>query len=205
MKLVLVAAWEPELTRFRALAAGLDGAASWISMEPVGIGVVDAAAGTAELVARSSPSLVVFVGTCGSMRPELGIGDVVTAEQVTLVDLSGGAMLHPKTHEVPTDARLREALVAAGARPVRVANTLGVTTTDELAARVAAHGDVKHLEAFGVVRACARAKVACGVVLGVANEVGARGRDQWKDNHVAASARAAEVAFAAIEALRPRP
>lgn len=197
-RLLCLAAWEPELTRFRELAP------SWVTAEPAGIGLVEAAIGTAELVARRSPERVLFVGTCGSMRPDLAIGDVVFADRVSLVaftELTGSAVLHPVEHEVAIDPELRAALTAAGARPARVANTIGVTTTDEIAARVAAHGDVEHLEAFGVARACARANVPCAVVLAVANEVGAKGRDQWKDNHVAASARAAEVAWRAIDEL----
>jgi nucleoside phosphorylase len=195
-RILCLAAWEPELTRFRELAPG------GIAVEAAGIGLVDAAIGTAELVARRSPERVLFVGTCGAMRPDLRIGDVVFAERVSLVafeELTGSAVLHPVEHEVALDPELREALLRAGAKPARVANTIGVTSTEPTAARVAVHGDVEHLEAFGVVRACARANVPCAVVLAVANEVGPRGRDQWKANHVAASARAAEVAWRAIE------
>ncbi len=198
-RVVCVAAWEPELTRFRELARG-----SSVTVEPVGIGLVEAAIGTARLVERRSPDLVLFMGTCGSMRPELAVGDVVFAERVSLValtELTGSAVLHPVDHAIAIDPDLRAALIAAAARPARVANTIGVTTTDEVAARVVAHGDVEHLEAFGVARACASADVPCAVVLAVANEVGPRGRDQWKAEHVAASARAAEVAWRALEAI----
>jgi nucleoside phosphorylase len=195
MNPLFLAAWEPELTRFRELAG-------WIAMEPVGIGLVEAAIGTAEVLARRSPTHAVFIGTCGAARPGLEVGDVVFATTVALVDpvsmFEGSAVLHRTEHDVAFDPALRDALITAGAKPARVANTMGVTTTDELAARVAAHGDVEHLEAFGVVRACARANVECAVVLAVANVVGSSGRDQWKANHVAASARAAEVAFEAI-------
>lgn len=195
MKLLCLAAWEPELTRFRELAP------SWIAMEPVGIGVVEAAAATAELVALRRPDLVVFMGTCGSMRPDLARFDVVFAERVRLVDLGGGVALHAVDQELPVEGDLRAALAAAGAAPARVANTIGVTTTDALAARVAEHGDVEHLEAFGVARACARAGVTCAILLAVANEVGARGRDQWKESHVEASARVGEATLRFVSAL----
>lgn len=196
-RLACLAAWEPELTRFRELAP------SWISMEPAGVGLVEAAIGTAELLARRSPDGVLFLGTCGSMRRDLAALDVVFAERVSLVaftEVTGSAVLHPVEHEVAIDPALRDALVAAGAKPARVANTIGVTTTDDAARCVARHGDVEHLEAFGVARACARAKVPCAIVLAIANDVAPGGRDQWKANHVAASARAAEVAWRAVEA-----
>ena len=46
MNLLCVSAFEPELTRFRELAP------SWIATAPAGIGLVECALGTAELLAR---------------------------------------------------------------------------------------------------------------------------------------------------------
>ena len=42
--------------------------------------------------------------------------------------------------------------------------------------------DVEHLEAFGVATACAREHIAFGVVLGIANIVGANAREEWRDS-----------------------
>jgi nucleoside phosphorylase len=188
-----VSAFEPELARFRELAP------SWIAMEPVGIGLIECALGTAEALARLSPAEIIFLGTCGAARDLLTIGDVIVATSVTLVAGPGAELVGPAEVPVPTEPSLLAALASAGAKPARVANTLGVTTTTELAAHVASRGEVEHLEAYAFVRACARANVPCAVVLAVANEVGPEGREQWRANHVAASARAAEVLARAIE------
>ncbi len=74
-----------------------------------------------------------------------------------------------------------------------VATTLGITTSDGLAERIAAHSAARfaNLEAFAVVEACAAAQVPCAVVLGVTNVVGSQGRGQWLANHVAIAERVA--------------
>lgn len=214
--ILVAAAWEPELERFRALAR--DGGAVTddpcaaepasgacdLAVEPIGIGVVDAAAGAARSIARLGPSTVVLLGTCGAAPSSgLRIGDVVVGTSARLVDLAvveGRAAMPTASAAVPLDPSMIAALVAAGAREATIANTLGVTTDDVLAAKLAELGQVEHLEAYGVARACQTAPtpVRCAVVLGVANVVGARGRDEWRSNHVAASARAAEIAWAAM-------
>lgn len=192
MNLLCVSAFEPELTRFRELAP------SWIAMEPAGIGLVDCAIATAELLARHSPAEAIFLGTCGSARADLAIGDVVVASSVSLFAGPGAELVGETDVVVPMSARLRDALVAAGATPVTVATTVGVTVTDDLARDVAGAGDVEHLEAYAFVRACVRARIACAVVLGVANAVGAKGRAEWRANHVRASALAAETLAEAL-------
>lgn len=192
MNLLCVSAFEPELTRFRELAPRR------IAMEPIGIGLVDAAIRTAELLLRHSPAEAIFLGTCGSARADLTIGDVVFATSVSLFAGPGADLVGEGEIAVPMEGGLREALVAAGATPATVVNTLGVTTTNDLATHVAACGDIEHLEAYAFVRACARAYVPCAVVLGIANEVGARGRQQWRANHVTASAHAAQTLAEAI-------
>jgi uridine phosphorylase len=192
MNLLCVSAFEPELTRFRDLAP------AWIGMEPVGIGLVECAIGTAEVLARHSPAEAIFLGTCGSARRDLTIGDVVFATSASLFAGPGAELVGETDIVVPTEARLRDALVAAGATPATVATTLGITVTNDLAAHVAATGDVEHLEAYAFVHACARAGVPCAVVLGVANVVGAKGRAEWRANHVKASRHAAETLAEAI-------
>lgn len=192
MNLLCVSAFEPELTRFRELAP------SRIATAPAGIGLVECALGTAELLARHSPAEAVFLGTCGSARADLAIGDVIVATSVSLFVGPGSELVGETDLVVPMNRAMRDALVAAGATPATVATTLGVTVTDDLATHVAATGDVEHLEAYAFVRACARANVPCAVVLGVANLVGARGRAEWRANHPKASAHAAETLADAI-------
>jgi hypothetical protein len=106
------------------------------------------------------------------------------------------------------DRGLHDALVSAGAKSVQIANTVGITTDDALAGRLAraASGsgvvaDVEHLEAFAFARACAVAGVPCATALGIANVVGSTGRAEWLAGHVRASQEAADVAWRALGAM----
>jgi nucleoside phosphorylase len=198
MKFLVVAAFEPELVRFRQLAA--DKSAASIAIEAIGVGVVDAAIGMTRCIARHAPTHALLLGTCGGFG--VATGEVVTATSVRLVAGELSEIPPPLRVEEKLDVALHDTLVAAGARSVHVANTVGITVDDEEAALVAAatHADVEHLEAFAFARACAAHDIAGAIALGVANAVGSRGRAEWKANHVAMSARAAEVAYAAIAA-----
>ena len=53
----------------------------------VGIGKVNAALGTAQALAKWSPSLVVGMGTCGAIRQDLQVGDIVLPKQVIQYDI----------------------------------------------------------------------------------------------------------------------
>jgi len=220
-RLLVAAAWEPELTRFRELVRTSDVLSSEqadpvqstgeTGVSPVfatlGVGLVDSAIGTARKMSELSPSALVFIGTCGGHA--LPLGSVVVASRVCLVEPSvveGRAAFPPPVKleldlASHRDRALHDACEAAGARSVAVATTLAVTTDDDLATRLAASGAVEHLEAYAVARACAAADVPCAIVLAVANDVGSRGREQWKASHEEASARAAEIAFAAMPAI----
>jgi nucleoside phosphorylase len=160
-------------------------------------------------IERHEPDLALLLGTAGVLpgRAAPRLGEVVTASLVRLVDgglLDGASQLPaPMPDTAALDVAVHEALVAAGARSVQIANTLGITVDDALASRIVAAGrdDVEHLEAFAFARACAAAGVPCGIVLGIANIVGSRGRDEWLANHARASASAADVGWAALAGL----
>jgi futalosine hydrolase len=94
-----------------------------------------------------------------------------------------------------TDEGMRSAIAASGAVVADVATTLGVTVDDAVAARVAkaTGAAAEHLEAFGVAIACGSLGVPLAVVLGVANVVGSRARDEWKQNHRSAAGAAIDV------------
>ena len=139
---------------------------------------------------------------------------MLAGARVRLVDgsvVDGAAALPgPMPADAVFDPGLHDALVAAGARSVQIANTVGITTDDALAARLARVGegegngsapDVEHLEAFAFARACAVAGIPCAVSLGVANVVGSKGRAEWLAGHERASAAAADVAWRALGAI----
>jgi nucleoside phosphorylase len=173
----------------------------------VGIGLAAAAIGASEQVAVTRPRFVVFLGTCGaygepsSARPSASgpaIGDVVVADRVMLVEPSvvAGTSEFPEAIStmIRCDGGIRDGLATAGARPVSVATTLAITVDDGIAAQIAratgAH--VEHLEAHSVAMACELRGVLFSALLGVANIVGAKAREQWRANHRRAADAAAQ-------------
>ena len=205
MKLLIVAAWEPELVRFRARAEGrAEGliAGHDLIFDTLGVGLVEAAIGMTRCVERHRPTAALLLGTCGAFEGKREIGDVVAGVGARLVDaaVSDGtsAIPGPMPFAAAFDLAMHDALVAAGAKSAHIANTVGITVDDELAARLARSGDVEHLEAFAFARACAAEGLPCAASLGVANIVGARGRAEWLAHHVSASEKAADVAYDAL-------
>jgi nucleoside phosphorylase len=199
MKLLVVAAWEPELERFRErLGAASPAGGLEVVLDTLGVGVVDAAIATTRCVVRHRPAAVLLLGTCGAFAAELLAGTVVVGADARLVDSAvtqgSAALPGPMAAHASFDVALHDALVAAGARSVQIANTVGITTDDALAAHLAeaSAAAVEHLEAFGLARACALADLPCATVLAVANAVGSKGRAEWLASHVRASAAAAD-------------
>jgi nucleoside phosphorylase len=190
MRLLVVAAWEPELERFRALPAH----GSCVT-RAIGVGPIDAAFGMARALAEVAPDAVLLLGTCGVFGRAV-IGEIVVVREVRLVDpvtVEGRAAL-----PYPAGPITLSAEAFSEARSVVALNPLGITTDDALAATLGEHGEVEHLEAFAVARACQLASVPCSILLGVTNAVGARGRGEWRAHHVDVSARVADVAHQAM-------
>jgi nucleoside phosphorylase len=195
---LVVAAHPPELGGLKALLGDALRARVRdveIAAEAVGIGLAVAAAGTASAIRALAPRCVVLVGTCGvyeSRGPDIGIAQVVVASGIRLASTAAvegrGAFPGPMLVEVEPDASLSRALADDTVRRVGVATTLAITTDDALANRVA-HAlecEVEHLEAFAVAAACAQLRIPTAVILGVANHVGSRARDEWLRHHLAA-------------------
>jgi nucleoside phosphorylase len=202
---LVVAAHSPELAGLRELlgdpSRGQVGTVR-VALEAIGIGLPAAAAGTSTAVRAHQPSCVVLVGTCGAYENRgagLGIAQPVTAKRLHLASTAAaegrGAFPGPMAVAVETDNALSRALTGETGRHVDVATTLAITTDDVLAGRVSeAFGcEVEHLEAFAVATACAREHVAMAAVLGVANRVGRRARDEWRRHHEAAGRAATDV------------
>ncbi len=212
---LVVAAFAPELAAFREAVGGRGAAtgalgALTVAVEAVGIGLPGAAVGATRVLARYAPRVVVLVGTCGAYDGGgLAIGDVVVAGALTLADAAvaegRGAYPGPMARPLAADARIAAALVVAGGKAASVATTLAVTTDDGLAARLAAAFDAsaEHLEAYAVARACEGASVPFVAALGVANRVGATGRDEWRANNVVAGGRAESLVLGWLRAGAP--
>lgn len=201
--LLVLAAYAPELAGMRRLLGDqLYGNVSGVvvSCKAVGVGLPNATAGTALRLMQLRPRAVVLVGTCGTYPgAQANIGDAVVTRRVVLVDPieveRRGAMPDPIGRTVECNPMIAFGL--GGGRPPHcdVANTLGVTTDDGLAARIGATVGcaLENLEAFGIANACALQQVPFACVLGVSNRVGSTGRDEWRSYHKGASQAACEV------------
>jgi nucleoside phosphorylase len=198
MKLLVVAAWDPELVRFRALASERP---AGLVIRPIGVGLVEAAVGMARALADEAPDAAFFVGTCGVFGAAR-TGEVVAPREARLVVPEVSARRAALPGPMPTltcaSAALHDGVVRAGARSVSAACTVAITIDDALAGALSSEGDVEHLELFAFGRACDASAVPWGAALGVANAVGAKGRDAWRENHELSSARAAEIAWEAM-------
>lgn len=191
-----LAALLPRLERSGAVWSGsIDGVE--IRAAAVGIGPVEAALGTASLLAER-PDAALLVGTCGAYPGAgLSVGATVVVETslLTASDAAAGLSYLPDACGGP--ARAHPALVAALGAPAAVAVTAVAITRDAARARLLASATgaaVEHMEAFGFLRAAERAAVPAACLLGIANEVGPRAHEEWK-------ARGATAAAAAIERL----
>jgi futalosine hydrolase len=198
--LLVVAAFEPELAPLRAR---LSVAAPWVEVHlaSLGVGLVAAALAAQEVLAARRYRAVLFVGTAGAY-PGAGLrrGEVVVARRSRLAD---AAVVRREADFVAdcgaaldADPALVLALAQEGATPAEVATTLAVTTHDALARALGTTAAAEHLETHAVAAAAQRAGVPWTAALGIANDVGAAGRDQWRAHHHEASEAVAAVVAA---------
>jgi futalosine hydrolase len=199
---LFVAAFAPELAALEpVLGKAMEGSVAGVRIVAceIGVGLAAAAVGAARSIDRTRPRAVILLGTCGAYAgSNLGVDDVVVSRSVKLADSAAFARTTefpgPMRIQLDSSPSLRVPLDRGGAKIVDVATTLAITVDDALADLIgrssAAH--VEHLEAFGVATAAASAAVSFVALLGIANRVGERGREQWREGHRRASARAVE-------------
>jgi hypothetical protein len=200
--LLVVAAWEPELRALRRALAEGPALRRRVSARPVGVGLVEAALGTARALDEERPEGLIFVGTAGAYpgrTPALGQAAVVRRMAL----LSGSSLRGDAYFPGPlplvaqTSGALRQGLArAAGLPTLDLACPLAITLSRAAARRAAlATGcALENLEAFAVARAAAAAEVPFAAVVGVSNLVGPRAHLEWK----AWAERAAAAACAAV-------
>lgn len=204
---LIVSAFAPELGPLSAWLRDEERESNLSSpiCSPVGIGLVDAAAGAAAEIERTRPRAVLFVGTAGSYGRQPAIGQAVVARRVhlasTAVVRGQGYLPAPMRRVVTADAGLRRALLRAGrsnAAAADVASSLAITRSLRLAGQLAiAHSTaVENLEAFAVATAARRAGVRFGAVLGIANHVGPQAHREWSKHQARATAAACAVVIA---------
>ncbi|HEY0713632.1 MAG TPA: phosphorylase [Polyangia bacterium] len=201
--ILVVAAWEPELAGLGTLRAS---SPAKLIRGTVGVGLIEAAAGAARLIAQTKPRAVFLVGTGGvypGARIAPPIGSAVIAQSLCLASASVATEAAYLPAPLPAACDATPRLVRAAAAATRlpraiVACPLGISGTGALARRLqaATGADVENLEAFAVARAAAAAGVAFAGVLGISNVVGPQSHAQWRA-HAEASAYAACVAVRA--------
>jgi nucleoside phosphorylase len=164
----------------------------------VGVGLVAAAAGTERALAEERPTRLILVGTAGALPGSgLTIGSIVVVTRALLIVRPGEYLPAILSSSVDAD----EAFAAGCARRlsaplVTAASGIGITASDEEAARLAATAQIEHLESFAVL-SVARNRVVATAVLVIANDVGSAAQAQWRANRERAEA-AALVAVASL-------
>jgi len=166
----------------------------------VGVGPVEAALGTAALL-REPFDAAILVGTCGAFAGSgLAIGSVALVGRALLTSSDAGAGLAyipgPAASACLADERLVSELGSrTGLSPVTCATVVAITKDAGHAEALASStgAAIEHMEAFGFLRASAMAGVPAACLLGVANDVGPAGHEQWKRHAGASSAAAIDV------------
>lgn len=208
----MLSAWGPEIAPLARLArpgpAGR-GRAGTFTAVAVGVGPVEAAIGATRAIAAHAPRRVIFVGTAGvygGRKAMAGLGGAAVAGDLTCVStaaLRGDGYL-PEIQIVRTAAshELSTSLAAGAVAILGVACPLAITRSAALGRQIAraTGAALENLEAFGVARAAAAAKVEFAAVLGVANRVGPTGHREWRAHHLAASRAACRLVAAYLRA-----
>jgi nucleoside phosphorylase len=202
---LIVAAHIAELTGVKAwlgesLAKRVHGLR--VRCESVGVGMPAAAVGTMRALHATRPRALLLVGSCGvyggSDRQLLAPAFPLHLQLVDAATQARQAALPPS---MPVQARAHARLQAGLSRGQRdalrgtAATTLGITTSDALARRLARTSacEVENLEALSVALACESERVPFAAILIVTNIVGSRGRKQWADNQRSAADRGSRI------------
>jgi futalosine hydrolase len=210
-RLCIVSAWPPELAALEErLQARLR---RRLCLGAVGVGLVEAAAGTARLLGEQRPAALLLVGTAGvypGYQRDLPPGTVAAIDEMVLLPSALPAKDAYLPDIVPSRVRssaaLRRALCDRGHLPsADVACPLAITASAKAAAAAARVSGcaLENLEAFAVARAAALAGIPFAAVLGVSNHVGPDGHRQWRANARRAAAAACESILAFLSKAWP--
>ncbi len=158
--------------------------AAGLIFSKVGIGFLDAFANTTRLLDQF-PEITsfLFTGSAGfySKNATAGIGDTCSCQDTFICD--GAAELGLSDYVTKGQkAYLKSTLPLNMEIPaLRVATVFTITIKNSLANTIAEkrQADVENMELFGVALACQKKKTPWNAILGITNEVGDQGREQW--------------------------
>jgi uridine phosphorylase len=165
-----------------------------LTVQSTGMGGPSAAIVCEELIALGA-GVLVRIGTCGALDPELELGTLIAAEAVLPADGTSAAL--GANGRLEPDPGLLARLVAAGARPATVVTSdLFYDPREDAAADWAGRGALAvEMEAATIFRVAARHGVAAACVLGVTDS---EGRRMGQSEIEALGVRVGEAGFAAV-------
>jgi nucleoside phosphorylase len=192
MRTLVVAAWTPEIDGLTQLLPEAMARGRVVS-RAVGVGLVEASAGAERAIAEVRPDRVLLVGTAGHFPgAPFGIGSIVVVKRATLVVREPEYVPAVMPTQVDADHDLASLFGETLSAPlVKVASPIGVTSTDDEAARLAqGRAQAEQLECFAVLAAAARAGLPATAIFAISNQVGASGAAEWQQHRQAAEAAA---------------
>jgi len=202
---LLIAAFSPEIAPFEPWV----NARSDLALGLCGIGMVEAAARTVELINSFRPKHVLFVGSVGATSKDTPLLSLQTASEVFLVDenvLDGRAFIPERsTQRYESDPLLRRKIESLSQRvSVSLAySTLGITRDEGLATRYTNSFShcVENMELFGLASACALKGIFWNSLSCVTNHIGAASHTQWTQRIEAAAEQTSNAARELFEGL----
>ncbi len=208
---LIVSAWPPELARLRSARPGPLSEPRPFVLGTVGVGLVEAAIGTTQLIAAHRPAAVLLIGTAGvypGHHAALPVGSAAAVAEMALLPGAepGARWLWPGSMPVRerSSRRLLARLVRATQLPTANVVCPIAMSASRPPGRRTARGSasaLENLEAFAVARAAATAGVPFAAILGIANEVGPSGHREWQGNARTAAAAACEGALTFLATL----
>ncbi len=180
-----------------------------------GFGPVAAAARTAQLVAMLRPRRVLLIGIAGAYDVErFPVGSAVVFTRVAIDGVGAGegasfqgppALGFPQWPGSPgtTVAPVEDVLALAAPEGTEAALLLTTCAASDSSAHAADRrarfpsAIAEDMEGFAVALACALARVPCGIVRGISNEVGDRDAAHWRIPAALAEARRVALAILA--------
>lgn len=183
MRLLVMAAHPSELMHVKAPKG------SKHIIEPIGVGMVDAAIGATEILSQNKADLAWLVGTCG-VFPRRPISRMSAVEISSFHWADANILQNEAAHVGTVSTRItRKEAFGSHLETVACACTAGITTSDAWAERLAelSKCDVENLEGYAFAHACEHAGIRWRATFVVTNTVGAYGRTEYAANKEAAA------------------
>jgi 5'-methylthioadenosine/S-adenosylhomocysteine nucleosidase len=198
----------------------LDGTSWRVALAELGEGAINAASMTTQIITALRPQAVLFVGIAGSLKKDIGIGDVVLATKVYAIH--GGKWTPQGFLARPESWHASNALVQAARsavrdmddvrphfKPIAAGDVVLADSRSEIAAHLRQHyNDAAAIEMEGSGAAHAahlNGQVDALVIRGVSDHADARkSRADAAGSQESAAAQAARVAVAVLRKHQPR-